>query len=282
MGCHETDAEEQPIGTPAASSKPLVSTLPGRYYHDPAIFERELDRIFARLWVCAGRADHVPEAGQYFTGQVGRESVIVLRGSDGVLRAFVNVCRHRGARLCSEARGQLRGRLRCRYHGWTYGLDGRLIGAPHMTGTEGFGPEALGLVPVALAIWEGLVWLNLADQPAPIADQLTPWVCERFGDTATFARYRVGELRVGRTLTYDVRANWKLIVENFMECYHCAVIHPELSRAIPSFRAGVAYQTGQPADFAEGMEAFTLSGEASRPPLRGPPRWTGESERREP
>ncbi len=266
------DAEVGRMVTKVRPDRPLVSTLPGRYYHDAAIFELEQERIFSRLWVCAGRADHVPEAGQYVRAQVGHESVLAMRGPDGGLRAFLNVCRHRGARLCTEASGRLPGFLRCRYHAWTYGLDGRLIGAPNLRDTDGFDPEGFGLVPVALAVWEGLVWLNLADQPEPLEAQLTPCIRERFcGDAATFDRYRIGELRVGKTLSYDVRANWKLIVENFMECYHCAVVHPELAQAFPSFRAGIAYQQGQAAEFAEGIDAFTLSGGAGRPRLPGLP-----------
>jgi Rieske 2Fe-2S family protein len=255
--------------TTTRPESPLVSTLPGRYYHDAAVFELEQERIFSRLWVSVGRADEIPETGQYRRVQVGRESVLVIRGRDGSLRAFLNTCRHRGARLCVEASGQLPGVLRCRYHAWTYGLDGRLVAAPHLSAGE-VEPDAFGLLPVALAVWEGLVWLSLADQPEPLEAQLLPCVRERFcGDAATFARYRLGELRVGTTITYDVRANWKLVVENFMECYHCAVVHPELARAFPSFRAGVAYQAGQGAELAEGIAAFTLSGRASRPPLPG-------------
>src|SRR5881275_199741 len=109
---------------------PLLSTLPGRYYHDPAIYEQEQERIFERMWVCAGRAEQAPRPGDYFAADLGRESVLVVRGRDGALRAFLNVCRHRGARLCAEARGRLKGTLRCRYHAWSYALDGRLVGAP--------------------------------------------------------------------------------------------------------------------------------------------------------
>src|SRR5205085_10652938 len=110
---------------------PFRSTLPGRYYHDPALFALEQERIFSRLWVCVGRADQVPDAGDYFLTQLGGECVIVVRGRDGLPRAFLNVCRHRGARLCTEARGRLKGTLQCRYHAWSYALDGRLVGAPN-------------------------------------------------------------------------------------------------------------------------------------------------------
>ena len=122
---------------------------------------------------------------------------------------------------------------------------------------------------MALTEWEGLVWLCLDAEPAPLLSELAERIVERFEETETFARYRVGGLTVGHTIAYDVRANWKLIVENFMECYHCAIAHPEFSRVFPTFRAGVAYQADTPAEFAEGIEAFTLSGRASRPLLPG-------------
>jgi Rieske 2Fe-2S family protein len=249
----------------------VASTLPGRYYHDPTLFELEQERIFSRLWVCVGHQSQLSGPGRYLTARVGGESMLVIRGADGRLRAFLNVCRHRGARLVGDASGQIAGSLRCRYHAWTYGLDGRLIGAPNME-AETFDRSAFGLVPAALGLWEGLVWVTVADDPPPLEEQLVPCVRERFGDDATrVARYGIADLRAGPTVTYVVHANWKLIVENFMECYHCAVVHPELARAFPSFRAGIAYQTGRPAEFAEGVEAFTLSGRASRPPLPGLP-----------
>jgi Rieske 2Fe-2S family protein len=250
---------------------PFVSTLPGRYYVDPAVFAREQAAIFGRMWICVGRAEAVAGAGSFRTVGLAGESVIVLRGRDGRLRGFYNVCRHRGARLCVEEHGQLKGALQCRYHAWTYGLDGGLTGAPNLADAPGFDPAAFGLLPVALTEWEGLIWLCLDDEPPPLAPELSERIVERFGETETFARYRVGDLTIGNAITYDVRANWKLIVENFMECYHCAIAHPEFSRVFPTFRAGVAYQADTPAEFADGIEAFTLSGRASRPPLPGLP-----------
>src|SRR5205807_1209975 len=108
--------------------------------------------------------------------------ILVIRNRDGVLRAFLNVCRHRGARLCAEATGQLKGSIQCRYHAWTYGLDGQLIGAPNVLDDERFDRSTFGLHRVALEVWEGLIWLNLSDDPAPIASQLNGPMLERFGD----------------------------------------------------------------------------------------------------
>src|SRR6266699_1096928 len=132
--------------TMARLEAPFVSTLPGRYYYDPAIYEMELERIFSQMWVCVGRADAIIGAGAYEVVTVGRESIIVVRGRDDVLRAFLNVCRHRGARLCNEASGKLKGSIQCRYHAWTYGLDGRLIGAPNVLSDEQFERALYGLL----------------------------------------------------------------------------------------------------------------------------------------
>jgi len=257
--------------TMARLETPFVSTLPGRYYYDPAIYEMELERIFSQMWVCVGRADAITGAGAYEVVTVGRESIIVIRGRDDVLRAFLNVCRHRGARLCNEASGKLKGSIQCRYHAWTYGLDGRLIGAPNVLSDEQFERALFGLLPVALEVWEGLIWLNLGDDPASIADQLNEPIIERFGGYTAFARYDVGNLKVGKRITYDVQANWKLVLENFMECYHCGPMHPEFCRLLPGYKTGDVsdYVNGEAVSLAENVEAFTITGKASRPPLRG-------------
>jgi Rieske 2Fe-2S family protein len=245
------------------------STLPGRYYYDPTLYEQEQERIFSRMWVCAGRVDAIAEPGAYQVVTVGRESIILVRDREGKLHAFYNVCRHRGARLCTEAEGYLKGSIQCRYHAWTYGLDGRLIGAPNVLSDTQFDRIAYGLLPVALEIWEGLIWLNLADDPPPIFPQVSAPVIERFGDYEPFTRYGMGQLRAGKTILYDVRANWKLILENFMECYHCGPMHPELCALLPGFKSGKIYVGGEAATLADGIEAFTITGKASRPLLRG-------------
>lgn len=251
----------------------VESTLPGRFFYDPDIFAREQDRLFSQMWVCVGRADALSAAGDYFLAGVGRESVLVVRDKDGALRAFLNVCRHRGARLCTAASGRVGGVIQCRYHAWSYGLDGRLLGAPNLAKEERFDRDAFGLLPVHLALWEGLVWVNLDTdtEPEPLATQLDPLIRNRFGDDDALTRWRIGELEVGRTISYDIAANWKLVVENFMECYHCGPVHPELVRLIPEFRNGTSYQgiPGQGTEFADNVAAFTLSGGGERPRLPG-------------
>ncbi len=243
-----------------------VRTLPGRYYYDAAIFAEEQERVFSRSWSCVGRADAIAEPGQFFLATVGRESIIVLRDRAGDARAFFNVCRHRGARVCLQESGQLKNSMQCRYHAWTYGLDGRLIGAPNMKDDPDFDKSLFGLEPVALEVWEGLIFLKVepdADDGGGLADQL--------GDIYTrYARYHMGELAVGAAITYDVKANWKLLHENFSECGHCPVMHPELSALVPSFKAGVVSTYGSGgAELGAGVESLTPTGRRSRPPLRG-------------
>src|SRR5437762_8274585 len=256
--------------TMARSESLFLSTLPGKYYYDPAIYEQEQEKIFSRMWVCIGRAETIPpKPGAYQVVIIGRESVIVVRNRAGVLQAFLNVCRHRGARLCSEATGQLKGSIQCRYHAWTYGLDGRLIAAPNIMSNEQFDRTAFGLLPVALDIWEGFIWLNLSDNPPSAASQLNPMIIQRFGSYEQFSRWEVGELKIGGSISYEIQANWKLMLENFMECYHCGPMHPELCDLLPGFRVGQVYTEGEAATLAENVEAFTITGKASRPPLPG-------------
>src|SRR6266700_1778966 len=256
--------------TTARSETLFASTLPGRYYYDPVIYEQELERIFGQMWVCVGWAETLTDPGAYQVVTVGRESVIVVRDQQHVLRAFLNVCRSRGSRLCREATGRLKGSLQCRYHAWTYGLDGRLIGAPNVLNDEYFDRTLYGLVPVALEVWEGLIWLNLADDPAPMTTQVDEPIIERFGSYEPLAHYGLERLRVGKTVNYDVQANWKLLLENFLECYHCGPMHPELCQLLPAFRSGKAdYGAGEAATLVETAEAFTITGKASRPPLPG-------------
>ncbi|MFI7418725.1 aromatic ring-hydroxylating dioxygenase subunit alpha [Nonomuraea sp. NPDC049684] len=242
----------------------LISTLPGRSYTDPALFAEEQAKIFESMWFCAVRAGDLPRPGAFRTVQVGAESVLVVRGRDGLLRAFLNVCRHRGARLCVEERGEVRRTIRCAYHAWSYDLDGRLAAAPNLARMPDIDRVEYGLVPVSLREWLGYAWVCLADEPPSFEDTVAYAATERLGDPAAIENYHVDRLALGRRVVYDVKANWKLIVENFMECYHCATIHPELVAVLPEFAGGYAaqYYVGHGAEFAERAEGFTVDGGA--------------------
>ena len=251
-----------PDGGAVPAGGSLRPTLAGRYYTDPAIFAREQTAIFEAMWFCAVRSSDLATPGAFRTVQVGRESVLIVRGRDGQLRSFLNICRHRGAMLCTEPAGEVRRNLQCPYHAWTYGLDGRLVAAPNLVTMPDVDRVERGLVTVHLREWLGYAWVCLADQPPSFEAAVLEAAVERLGDLAAIEAYRVEELEVGRRISYDVQANWKLIIENFMECYHCATIHPELTEVLPEFAGGYAaqYYVGHGAEFAEDVHGFTIDG----------------------
>jgi len=201
-------------------------TLPGRYYTAPEVLADEQEQIFGRRWICVGRDNALAAPGDYMLVEIAGESIIVLRDQSGERRAFYNVCRHRGTRLCDAEHGRLSETIQCPYHAWTYALDGRLIGAPHMHEVEGFDKKSYPLHAVALAEWEGFLFLNLDPDAEPLATAFGPLA-------GRFTRYNLPALRTVRRIEYEVRANWKLILQNYNECLHCPTIHPELSTKLP-------------------------------------------------
>lgn len=240
----------------------LIATLPGMSYADPAIYAMEQSRIFERMWFAAARSAEHAKPGQFRTVQVGTESVLLARGRDHQLRGFLNVCRHRGAQLCTEESGEVKRNLQCPYHAWTYALDGRLVAAPNLTRMTDVDRSEFGLVQVHVREWLGYAWVCLADEPPSFEHTVIGAVTERLGDANAIHGWQVDQLEVGRRITYDVKANWKLIIENFMECYHCATIHPELTEVLPEFADGYAaqYYVGHGAEFAEEAKGFTIDG----------------------
>jgi Rieske 2Fe-2S family protein len=240
----------------------LIPTLAGQYYTDPAIFGLEQSRIFENMWFCAVRASDLPTPGSFKSVQVGQESVLIVRGRDSQLRAFLNICRHRGAKLCTEDSGEVKRAFQCPYHAWTYGLDGKLMAAPNLTKMPDIDRVEYGLVNVHLREWLGYAWVCLADEPPSFDADVKAAVTERLGTLEAIDSYDIDELAVGKRITYDVKANWKLIVENFMECYHCATIHPELTEVLPEFADGYAaqYYVGHGAEFGEEIKGFTVDG----------------------
>jgi phenylpropionate dioxygenase-like ring-hydroxylating dioxygenase large terminal subunit len=242
----------------------LIPTLPGSSYTDDVVFALEQAKIFEAMWFCVVRASDLATPGAFKTVQVGRENLIVSRSRGGEVRAFFNVCRHRGARICTEPSGEVRRAFQCTYHAWTYDLDGKLIAAPHLTKMPDIDRVQYGLRRVAVREWLGYVWVCLADDPPSFDDTVLSEVVTRLGTLEALDHYGVADLAVGRRIVYDVQANWKLIVENFMECYHCATIHPELTEVLPEFADGYAaqYYVGHGAEFGENITGFTVDGSA--------------------
>src|SRR5437016_11151984 len=202
-----------------------AKTLPQRYFVSPEIFAEEQKEIFSKEWLLVGHQSQIAQAGDYFVTQVAGESFIVTRDQGSVIRAFYNVCRHRGTRLKEDVCGHASA-IQCPYHAWTYGLDGRLIGAPHMDEVPGFDKADYPLHQVNLGIWEGFIFVNLEKKP----ESLEKWFAPLDGK---FPDWNMSILRPAKRIEYDVRANWKLMFENYSECYHCPGVHPMLSKVSP-------------------------------------------------
>ncbi|MFF3376862.1 aromatic ring-hydroxylating dioxygenase subunit alpha [Streptomyces sp. NPDC002680] len=240
----------------------LIATLPGSSYTDAGIFAQEQERIFETMWFCVARASELAKPGAFRTVDVGRESILVTRARDNSIRAYFNVCRHRGAKLCTEETGEVKRAFQCPYHAWTYGLDGKLVAAPNLTKMPDVGRTEYGLVSVAVREWLGYVWVCLAENPPSFEEDVIGEVIGRLGDVESIEHYDIDNLSVGKRIVYDVKANWKLIIENFMECYHCATIHPELTEVLPEFADGYAaqYYVGHGAEFGGEVQGFTIDG----------------------
>ncbi|HET8953058.1 MAG TPA: aromatic ring-hydroxylating dioxygenase subunit alpha [Solirubrobacteraceae bacterium] len=243
-----------------------ATQLPPRSFTDPGVLAWELQHVFRRGWIGACHIDQLAGRGRYVMIELGGESVLVVADEDGLPRAFVNSCRHRGSRIVDSPEGTVR-RLQCPYHAWAYGFDGTLRNAPFTEGLEDFDRACFGLKPVRLAVVEGLVLLDLSGEaPSP---------AEHVGDLREhLAHHRLQDLRRGARIVYEVEANWKLIAENYSECLHCPGVHPELNR-LSHYLSGESV-TG-PGAWCGG--SMTLSGDAEtmaregginhRPPIRG-------------
>ncbi|HUG64533.1 MAG TPA: aromatic ring-hydroxylating dioxygenase subunit alpha [Gaiellaceae bacterium] len=221
-----TQIETPPDALPALEH-PLEEgwTLPARWYADDAVRQLERERIFALEWAYAGPAEWVSEPGSYFAAQIGHVPIAVVRGSDGALRGLVNVCRHRG-HLVVEGTG-CRATLQCPYHAWTYDLDGTLVRAPRSEREPGFDPTGLSLAPISVGTWGPFVFAN----PDPDAAPLAAWLGE-IPEIVAASGLDVGAIRFHSHHEWPIGANWKVAMENFLECYHCPTAHPGFSKVI--------------------------------------------------
>jgi Rieske 2Fe-2S family protein len=245
---------------------PGATTLPAAYYVDPDYFAREMSALFGRLWICAGRSEQVGRPGQFFVRDVQGESIIVTRAPSGRVHAFYNVCRHRGTKLCTEHEGIFAGSVQCPYHAWTYSLEGRLIGAPHMDEVPHFRKEDYPLHRVHADEWDGHLFLNLSSNPQPLLTQLADL-------PGKFAPWQMGDLRLGHRIVYDVGANWKLIIQNYNECLHCPNLHPALNK-LSHYLSGeneplrATYMGGR-MDLRPGVATLSMDGTCRRAFLPG-------------
>jgi Rieske 2Fe-2S family protein len=260
------------------SADQLERTLPTAWYRSADIFGIEKERIFCREWFAVCREEELPEAGDSRVLDVLGESILLVRNRENRLRGFYNVCRHRGARLCRAADekvaagrvalpgGITAGRLIvCPYHQWSYDLNGALVAAPHLGSGTGFDKQQYHLHPVGVETWGGFVFVHLTpSEAAPLASQLA-------GIPERLARYPLDALAIGATIHYEVQANWKILCENYNECYHCAGVHPELCALVPAFRdgGGAALDWTRGIPHREGAYTFTSSGTTVRRPFPG-------------
>jgi glycine betaine catabolism A len=207
-------------------------TLSQKYYTSDKVFEQEKERIFNTYWTCAGHQSRIPNPGDYFLFNLLGESLIILRDKDNQIRAFYNVCRHRGTRICEAAEGKFSNSIQCSYHAWTYGLDGKLIGAPFMKEVEGFRWEDYPLRAAPIELWEGFIFVHLGlpglsagtgEEPEPFAEMYAPLI-------GRLSQWNMGELKSHQRISYDLKSNWKYVIQNFNECYHCPTIHPLLNK----------------------------------------------------
>jgi glycine betaine catabolism A len=206
-------------------------TLEGRWYRSAEVFALERERIFGREWICVGREEQFAAPGDFIVAEIAGESLIIVRqphsAGGAALRAFYNVCRHRGTRICERDKGHFTGSIQCPYHAWTYALDGTLKVARNMAEVSGFRTDDFPLHEAPLALWEGFVFVTLSSRPEPFEVTYAP-LLGRFSD------WNIGALRTGGSVEYDVACNWKLIFQNYSECYHCPLVHPQLDKLSPS------------------------------------------------
>ena len=243
----------------------LEKTLPKRCYVEPSFFQKERDGIFSLEWFCLGRASALAAPGDYRVVEHCGDSLLLVRGNDGELRAFHNLCRHRGSQLVPHRKderptGKFGTTIRCPYHSWCYDFSGRLRRTPHLKVDH----SALGLHPISLALWGGFIFVRLrGDAKVDVESQLGP-ICQRV------RRYPLSDLRIGHSFQYTVAANWKVLLENYNECYHCAGVHPELCQLVPTFRQGgsdLDWDRGIP--HREGADTFTVTGTSTRESFPG-------------
>ena len=244
----------------------VARTLPAAYYVDPHFFKREMDALYGRMWICVGRTEEIPEPGRFVVREVLGESVIVTRDARGGVNAFYNVCRHRGTRLCTETRGTFAGSIQCPYHAWTYDLEGRLIGAPHMEEVPHFRKQDYPLHRAHADVWDGHVFLNISADPPTLRTQLADLPDK-------FTEWRMQDLRLGQRIVYDVKANWKLIIQNYNECLHCPNLHPALNK-LSHYLSGeneplrATYMGGR-MDLRPGVDTLSMDGTCPREFLPG-------------
>jgi Rieske 2Fe-2S family protein len=240
--------------------------ISGHYVSSGRVFELESKAIFDCHWLCVGRIEELNPVSGCLPIRFENQGLILTQDETGMVRAFRNLCRHRGSQLVNEANcGSLGKRIQCPYHAWTYDRTGKLVSAPNMADVENFQHDDHGLIEIACETCAGFVWINFSPQQtvnqwlSPIADWFVNWSVE--------------DLRIAHQIEYEINANWKLIFQNYSECYHCPTVHPMLNRLTPyrgssnDLKAGPIL--GGPMDLAEGSQTMSCDGKFAGSPLAG-------------
>lgn len=240
-------------------------TLPGKYYHSEEIYLEEVEKIFYKSWIYVCREEEIPSVGDYKLIQIEDESLILVRDKSDQVRAHFNVCRHRGTQLCTEQTGSFKTKsIQCPYHAWTYGLDGQLLGAPLMKESEAFQKKNCSLHQAHVYTWEGFVFINLDKEAKPFEDQMGALI-------GKFSDWKIKELRIAHHIRYELNCNWKLILQNYQECYHCPGVHPLLTELTPVQSAQHDCNSGAVIggfmDLSKPRGSMTMDGEAAAPPI---------------
>ena len=240
----------------------MEKTLHKDLYFEPDWFKKECENIFHKEWFCCGREEDIPDIGNYKVINIGEESIFLLRSNDQKIRAFFNFCKHRGCQLLEAGtEGRLKRNIICPYHSWTYNFDGSIAKTPHLD--VDLDNKKFHLNQVKLDTWGGFIFLNLGGEGH--LDKQIGNIKEQF------KRYPLDELLSSSKYNYSVQSNWKVIIENYNECYHCAGIHPERCQVVPAFKenggSSLNWETGIPQ--REGTNTFTFTGTTNRPPFPG-------------
>ena len=246
----------------------LIFGLEREYFVGDKLFEAETEKVFAKNWLCVGRAEEFDSNFEesYRRVSVGPYDIVIVRRSDASFAAFHNVCSHRGTRLLDQPAGGLKNScVTCPYHAWTYDLDGCLIGAPNMHENDSFDRQQHGLNAIACVNWNGFLMVHLSQTELEFETEFAP-IIERIAD------WNLDEKVVAKTLTYDVKANWKVIFQNYSECYHCPTVHPDLNRLTPYRGATNDLESGPilggPMGLSDDCETVSTDGKRIAPPFK--------------
>ncbi|HYD57363.1 MAG TPA: aromatic ring-hydroxylating dioxygenase subunit alpha [Burkholderiales bacterium] len=237
----------------------LQPALPASWFRDPSHHARELEALWYRGWVAAAREEEIPAPGDWRAVRIGSQSLVLFRAGNGEIRSIHNACRHRGSILCTGESGRFeRNRIVCPYHAWTYDLAGQLVATPRRMETPDFDPRDYPLHPVAVERWGGFVFVCVDGRPA-------------FDPPKGLENYALDRLRIGKRVVADVQANWKLLCENFSECFHCPPVHPELCRVVTAYKEAGAWglhpEYSSRLEYKPGATTLTLDGTSRLPPF---------------